>query len=131
MSRANKGIEGILVQLLRAQKVPNGPNTERPTGHLPCMPDNQSAPGCLAVTTAPSEQRCALNKNHPPAIFQVTYTAKCLTLTTEEHHSCIQIWTVEQRDYIQSQCNNDNLHERLRIAGQTGAPRPGRTDLRE
>ena len=42
--RAPKAISGCLGAFLGHQKAPNSPNTERPTGHLPCTSDGQSAP---------------------------------------------------------------------------------------
>ena len=42
--RAPKGISGYFGASLGTQKAPNSPNTEQPTGHMPCTSHGQSAP---------------------------------------------------------------------------------------
>ena len=40
---------GILGHFQGPKNAPNGPNTERPTGHMPCTPGDQSAPVPLSA----------------------------------------------------------------------------------
>ena len=43
----HKDILGHSGAFIGPPKVPNGPNTERPIGHMACTPDGQSAPESL------------------------------------------------------------------------------------
>ena len=79
--------------IFRAQKAPNGPNTERPTGHMPCTPDGPVRPCSHSSHSSHSDLRVKTVRINETLLYVVVVCSMfCVTVLYCYWQSCVTFY---------------------------------------